>query len=109
MGLTNFLRVTSVPVHVLALFRSLTSWKSEDISLHTVSLFGYLGLNLIHILGHHTLHFVIALIICVTEPAHHHVVGINEIASFSSIVQPGGVIVNNLDVRIVLAQDVGLG
>jgi hypothetical protein len=83
--------------------------KSEEISFRTVSLFGYLGLNLIHILGHHTLHFVIALIIFVTEPAHHHVVSINEIPSFPSIVQPGGVIVNNLDVRIKLAQDMGLG
>jgi hypothetical protein len=68
-----------------------------------------LDLNLIHILGHHTLHLVIALIIFVTEPAHHHVVGINEIPSFPSIVQPGGVIINNLDERIKLAQEIGLG
>jgi hypothetical protein len=66
-----------------------------------------LGLNLIHILSHHTLNFVIALIVFVTVPAHHHVVGINEVPSFPSIVQPGGVIVNNLDVRIYLAQDTG--
>ena len=33
---TNFLRAISVPVRVLALFRSLVSWKSKDISLRTV-------------------------------------------------------------------------
>jgi hypothetical protein len=61
-------------------------WKSKEISFRTVSFFGYLGLNLIQVLGHDTFHFVIALIIFVTEPAHHHVVGINEIPSFPSIV-----------------------
>lgn len=92
---TNFLGAISVLVRILVRFRSLASWKSEDIVLRTVSLF---GLNLIHILRHHTPHFSIALVIFITVPTHHHVVGINEVLSFPTISQLGGDIINNLDI-----------
>jgi hypothetical protein len=92
-GQTHSLQVISVSARLLPLSNDETL-KVKFAKLRTLSRPG--GLNFVQILGHNAVHLPVARIIRVAEPAHHHVVGIDEVGGFLSITQPGGVVVNNL-------------